>query len=102
MATAAGVLLGISGWLGLAVLLTWLLVAWVSRYSSLASLVAAAAAPAYYLLGDGSLWYSDRSVAAAVFVMGMLLAWRHSANIGRLVAGTESRLGSKRKTPAAG
>ena len=53
VATALGVLLGISGWLGLATALTWVIVAFFFRYSSLASLVAAVFAPVYYLLDSG-------------------------------------------------
>ncbi|MFT4192259.1 MAG: glycerol-3-phosphate 1-O-acyltransferase PlsY [Comamonas sp.] len=99
VATAAGVLLGINGWLGLAVLLTWLLVAAVSRYSSLAALIAALAAPVLFVLGDGSAWQTEASLVLAVVVMSALLVWRHRANIGRLMRGQESRIGAK-KTPA--
>jgi glycerol-3-phosphate acyltransferase PlsY len=95
VAAAAGVLLGLSAWLGLAVGLTWLLVARVSRYSSLGALTAAVLAPIYYLLGDGWLWHSQLAVALAVLVMGAVLVWRHSANISRLRAGTEPKIGSK-------
>ena len=56
VATALGVLLGISVWLGLATAATWLIIAVFFRYSSLASLVAAAFAPVYYLLVDGVVW----------------------------------------------
>jgi glycerol-3-phosphate acyltransferase PlsY len=67
VATAAGVLLALNPWLGLATLLTWVIVAAFFRYSSLAS----------------------------------LLVYRHSANIKKLLAGTESRLGQKAGAPAA-
>ncbi len=90
VATAAGVLLGLNPWLGLATLLTWLIIAAFFRYSSLASLVAAAFAPFYQVL----IWGGDPTVVAIV-VMSLLLAWRHAANISRLLAGTESRLGKK-------
>lgn len=96
VATALGVLLGISGWLGLATALTWLIVAFFFRYSSLASLAAAAFAPVYYLFGDRVVWYAERPVTLAILVMGLFLAWRHRENINRLLAGTESRLGSKK------
>lgn len=104
VATAAGVLLGIDGWLGLFVLLTWLAVAVVSRYSSLAALVAAVVAPLAYLLADGAWWRADRWLVLAVVAMSALLIWRHRANIGRLMRGQESRLGSKGKSasPAGG
>lgn len=97
VATALGVLLGISGWLGLATLLTWVIIAVFFRYSSLASLVAAVFAPFFYVLGAGIAWYSDARVGVAIAVMSGLLAWRHKANIQRLIQGKESRLGSKKK-----
>ncbi len=96
VATALGVLLGISGWLGLATALTWVIIAAFFRYSSLASLVAAVFAPVYYLLCGGILWYSEGPIAVAIVVMALLLIWRHRENIQRLVAGQESRLGRKK------
>lgn len=101
VATALGVLVGISGWLGLAVALVWLVVAAVSRYSSLASLSAAVFAPVIYVLAAGPLWYSERAIVAAIVVMSALLIWRHKENITRLIQGKESRLGSKGKDKAA-
>ena len=98
VATALGVLLGISVWLGLATALTWIIIAFFFRYSSLASLVAAAFAPVYYLLVDGVVWYAEGTIAASILAMALLLAWRHKENIQRLIAGKESRLGSKKKT----
>lgn len=97
VATALGVLFGVHWGLGLATAGTWLIIAVFFRYSSLASLVAAAFAPVYYLFGDRVAWYADRRVAAALVVMGLLLAWRHRGNIGRLIEGKESRLGSRPK-----
>ena len=97
VATAAGVLLGVSGWLGLATLATWVIIAAFFRYSSLASLVAAVFAPFFYILGAGMAWYSDARIGLAIAVMAGLLAWRHKDNIRRLLAGTESRLGAKKK-----
>lgn len=96
VATALGVLVGISGWLGLATGLVWLLVAYFFRYSSLASLLAAVSAPAIYLIADGTAWYMEKAVLLSVVVMSALLIWRHSENIGRLVKGTESKLGKKK------
>ena len=90
VATAAGVLLAWNPWLGLATLGTWLIVAFFFRYSSLASLVAAVFAPFYQLL----IWDFSPLVPAMI-VMSLLLVWRHSANIGKLLAGTESKLGRK-------
>ena len=96
VATALGVLLGIHWILGLATAVTWLIVAWFFRYSSLASLVAAVFAPVYYVFGDGVAWYTEKSILLAVSVMALLLVWRHAQNIGRLVKGNESRLGKKK------
>ena len=96
VATALGALLGLSGWLGLLVALVWLVMAYVFRYSSLASLTAAVAAPLAYVLGDGLGWYADSRIFTAVSVMSLLLLWRHADNISRLVKGTESRLGKKK------
>jgi glycerol-3-phosphate acyltransferase PlsY len=92
VATAAGVLFGFNPLLGLATLATWVIVAAFFRYSSLASLAAAAFAPFYQLL----IWEAD-VFALAIFVMSLLLVWRHAANISKLIAGTESRLGQKAK-----
>lgn len=96
VATALGVIVGVSGWLGLAVFAAWLVVAYLFRFSSLASLSAAVAAPVFYVLGDGVGWYKDNSVALALVVMSALLIWRHSENISRLLKGTESKLGKKK------
>ena len=81
--------------LGLATGVTWLLIAYFFRYSSLASLVAAVFAPVYYLMGDGVAWRSDNPVVLALVAICAMLVWRHSENISRLVKGTESRLGTK-------
>ena len=96
VATALGVLFGVDLYLGLMVGATWLFVAYVSRYSSLSSLVAAVFAPAFYLLLDGSLWRAEKTIALALVVMGGLLIYRHYENIGRLIAGKESKLGAKK------
>jgi glycerol-3-phosphate acyltransferase PlsY len=90
VATAAGVLLGLNPWLGLATLVTWIIIAAFTRYSSLASLVSAVFAPFYQLL----MW-DGGPVAVAVIAMGALLVWRHFANIQKLLRGTESKLGQK-------
>jgi acyl phosphate:glycerol-3-phosphate acyltransferase len=96
VATALGVLLGIDWVLGLATAATWLVIAVFFRYSSLASLVAAAFAPLYYVFGDGVAWSMDKSILAAIGVMAFLLAYRHGQNIQRLLQGKESKLGSKK------
>ena len=90
VATAAGVLLGLNPWLGLATLGTWVIIAAFFRYASLASMVAAVFAPFYQLL----IW-GGGPTALAVTVMGLLLLWRHSANMRKLLDGKESRIGQK-------
>ncbi|MEQ1527293.1 MAG: glycerol-3-phosphate 1-O-acyltransferase PlsY [Gallionella sp.] len=91
VATALGVLLALSGWLGLAVLATWLFMAAVFRYSSLSALVAAITAPLYaFMLGLPLEW------VLASLVMSLLLIWRHKSNIQNLLAGKESKIGSKK------
>jgi glycerol-3-phosphate acyltransferase PlsY len=90
VATAAGVLLGLNPWLGLATLATWIIIAVFSRYSSLAAIVSAVFAPFYQLL----IW-GGGPTAVAVMVMGGLLVWRHRANITKLLNGTESKIGRK-------
>jgi glycerol-3-phosphate acyltransferase PlsY len=90
VATAAGVLLALNPWLGLATLATWVIIAVFTRYSSLAAIVAAVFAPFYQIL----IW-GGGPVAVAVAIMGLLLVWRHQANIEKLLKGTESKLGQK-------
>jgi glycerol-3-phosphate acyltransferase PlsY len=90
VATALGVLLGLNVWLGVATLVTWLVVAYAFRYSSLAALVASIFAPFYY-----GLLFGVDEILFAVIAMSALLLWRHSKNIGNLIAGKESRIGSK-------
>ena len=92
VATAAGVLLAIDPILGLATLGVWLFVAYTLRYSSLAALVAAFAAPLIAFL----LWGAEPLIAA-VSVIAMALIAKHWPNLQRLMAGTEPKIGSKRK-----
>jgi acyl phosphate:glycerol-3-phosphate acyltransferase len=92
VATAGGVLLGLNMWLGAATVLTWIAMAVIFRYSSLAALVAALFAPAY------AFWlFGLRPVLAIVLAIAALLVWRHKGNILRLVAGQEQRIGAKTK-----
>ena len=91
VATALGVLLGFGWAIALSCIAVWLLVAFTTRYSSAAALAAAVAAPALAHLLDAPSAY-----VAAALVMAALLLWRHAANIKRLLAGTESRIGAKK------
>lgn len=91
VATALGVLLALSGWMGLAAMATWLLVTLVFRYSSLAALAAAVAAPIYAML------FQLRSeLVIAIALISMLLIWRHKQNIQNLMSGKESKIGGKK------
>ncbi|MDO5692353.1 MAG: glycerol-3-phosphate 1-O-acyltransferase PlsY [Pseudomonadota bacterium] len=97
VATAVGVLLAFEPLLALATLLTFVIIVVFFRYVSLASMVAALFAPAYYLLGHEVVWQASGAKALAMMAMAALLIWRHRENIQRLMAGTESKLGSKKK-----
>ena len=90
VATGAGVLLGLNPLLGVATLLSWGMVAYFTRYSSLAAIVAAVFAPFYQWL----IWgFGPTTMVCAV--LAVLLLWRHSGNIRKLLDGTESRIGQK-------
>ncbi len=91
VATALGVLLGLNPILGLATLVTWIVIAYAFRYSSLAALVSAVFAPFYY----GLLFGADIKLFA-VLIMSGLLIYRHHKNIANLLSGKESRLGGKK------
>ena len=97
VATAVGVLLAFEPLLALATMVTFAIIVFFSRYVSLASMVAAVFAPAYYLIGDGVAWTASGAKTLALIAMGLLLIWRHRENIQRLLAGTESKLGQKKK-----
>ena len=92
VATAAGVLLALDPWLGLAVLGVWILIAYTLRYSSLSALVAAATAPLIAFL----LWGRDPQLAA-VAIIAMALIAKHWPNLQRLMAGSEPKIGGKKK-----
>lgn len=96
VATALGVLLGISAWLGLAVLLVWIAVLAVSRYSSLSSIMAALFAPLFYILAGGELWNYERYVLLSIVIMSAILIYKHSGNISRLLSGKEPKVGQKK------
>jgi glycerol-3-phosphate acyltransferase PlsY len=97
VATAAGVLVALNPVHGLATVATWLIIAFFFRYSSLAALVSAVFAPFYWIL----LFGPSRS-SLVILAMSVLLIWRHRKNIGKLLAGKESRIGAKPGGAAAG
>ncbi len=88
VATAVGVLFGLSPWLGLLALLTWLLATAIWRISSLAALMAAVLAPIY-----AAFFLGFEANTLAILVMSLLLIWRHKSNIANLIAGKEARIG---------
>jgi glycerol-3-phosphate acyltransferase PlsY len=87
VATAAGVLIAFDWRLGVAIVIAWLTIAVVSRYSSVAALFAPAAT--WYIVGTGPVFL-------AVIAMSIILIARHRANIMKLARGEESRIGQKR------
>jgi glycerol-3-phosphate acyltransferase PlsY len=92
VATALGVLLGFSGALGVSVAAVWLVVAMASRYSSLAALIAAVSAPSIAMA-----YHASETTIIAVSVLAVVLILRHKSNIRKLLAGTEDRIGAKKK-----
>lgn len=97
VATACGILFGINWILGAATLSTWIIVAMFMRYSSLAALAAAVFGPIYFVF-----LFGFQPMGAALLGVCALLIWRHRSNIQNLMNGTESRIGSKKKTLASG
>lgn len=93
VATALGALLGLSLVLAIAVILIWLAMAKIYRYSSLAALTAITASPVLALLIQPSYFFTLLALAG-------LLAWTHRSNIERLRAGTESKIGDKKDSPS--
>ena len=85
VATAAGILLAISPWLGLSVLATWALAFFMWRVSSLAALIASGFAPVYAVA-----FFGFNLVTGTVLVLSVLLVWRHRTNIRKLLDGTEA------------
>lgn len=95
VATAAGVLLAVNPWLGLATIATWLIVAVFFRYSSLAALAAAVFAPFYAVIGQDLAWRLQPAMLLALGAISLLVIWRHQGNIRKLLRGEESRIGAK-------
>ncbi|HEY7804314.1 MAG TPA: glycerol-3-phosphate 1-O-acyltransferase PlsY [Orrella sp.] len=95
VATAFGVLLAVEPVLGIATLLTWVIVAFFFRMSSLAAMAAALFAPFYFLILSGVLWPASPIMIVALSIISLLLIWRHRANITRIANGTEPRIGKK-------
>ena len=88
VATSAGILLGLNPWLGVLTVLTWVVVALVSRISSLSALLSALLAPlyAYFLL-------EKKILIMTVSIISILLILKHRLNIANLITGKEARIG---------
>lgn len=87
IATGIGVMLALSLTLGILVILTWLVVALIFRYSSLAALVAFVLAPFY------TLAVTNPQYTIGIAIITLFILWRHRTNIKRLFAGTEPKIG---------
>ena len=90
VATYIGVLLGLYWPAAIVFCAIWLLVALITRYSSLSALVASAAVPCLLIL------VGERRIAVLFLIFTLLLYWRHADNIGRLLRGEEGRIGAKK------
>ena len=88
VATALGILLALSPWMGLGVLASWLLATYMWRVSSLSALIAAGLAPLFALTLFGFTLYTG-----TVLLLSALLVWRHQSNIKNLLSGKESAIG---------
>lgn len=86
VATSLGAILGLSFWVGIFLIATWLVVALIFRYSSLASLVTAIAAPIYLIISGNAIYFFP------ILLSSLLIIWKHWDNIERLKKGTESKI----------
>lgn len=88
VATAFGALVAMNGWVGLLLIGSWLVMAVITRYSSLSAITVSVLAPFY-------VWWLAREPAliAAAVAMSLMLLWRHRSNIQKLLAGTETKIG---------
>lgn len=88
VATAFGVLAALNGWVGLALVASWLVMALTTRYSSLSAITVALLAPFY-------VWWFTQTLAfiLVTIIMAVLLLWRHRGNIENLLAGRETKIG---------
>jgi len=96
VATALGIMIAIQPILALASAATWIIIVVCFKYSSLGAIVCAIFAPIFYLFGGMlQVWTAEPPIAAVLIIIGLLLLYRHRANISRLIAGTEPRVGKK-------
>ncbi|HEX4297379.1 MAG TPA: glycerol-3-phosphate 1-O-acyltransferase PlsY [Devosia sp.] len=98
VATFIGILLGLAWPVGLVFCLVWLFIAFAQRYSSLAALTAAVTSPIFAYVAWLMGWADDGAkLAATAAVLALLLVYNHRANIGRLINGTEPKIGSEKR-----
>lgn len=89
VATFFGVTFAWSWPVGLLCLLTWIAVAALTRYSSLAALVTVAVSPLFYVI------MGETRIAVVGALLALIVAWRHRENIDRLLTGKESKIGGQ-------
>lgn len=94
VSTALGVVLALDLYIAVGAVVTWTIIAFFFRISSLAALVAAAFVPFFSFLLYGMNRFALEP-AIALTIISLLLVWRHKTNIRRLLAGTESRIGKQ-------
>jgi len=94
VATSLGVLLALDWRVGVLALSIWIVLTFVTRYISLSSILAALSATPLYWLFSGT---ADIELLVCILTMGLLIAVRHAPNIGRLLSGTETKVGQKAK-----
>jgi glycerol-3-phosphate acyltransferase PlsY len=96
VATAIGVMFGLNVWLGCAVVATWLLVAFIWRYSSLAAMLALGLSPLYgaFLMPRGN------PELGITMVIGLLVFYRHRGNLVKLLTHQEKKIGQKESAAA--
>lgn len=90
VATAGGVMFGINWLFGTAVFGTWLIIALVTRYSSLAAIITTVAVPIY------GYFFISPYIIFPLIIISLLLLWRHLDNFKRLIAGKEDKIGGKK------
>lgn len=103
VATAAGAIIMLSWPVGLAAFAVWLITALIWRMASLAALVASLAGPAiaWFFANQpiGDRYFADVQRFQMIAVIGLIVIWRHHANIRRLLAGQEPKIGASKPDP---
>lgn len=100
VATFIGILLGLAWPAGLIFCVVWLIIAFGQKYSSLAALTAAVTSPIFaYVVWLWGFPTDGTKFAATAALISLIVIFNHRANIGRLLNGTEPKIGSEKKTP---